>query len=83
MQGYNNSAPVVEGHKQQAFRMGFFRFRPDGSELEFIRSTNNNTWGLGMSEEGIVFGSTANRNPSVYMPIANRYIQRLLRTVVL
>ncbi len=43
--------------------------------LEFIRSTDNNTWGLGMSEEGIIFGSTANRNPSVYMPIPNRYYE--------
>jgi putative membrane-bound dehydrogenase-like protein len=45
------------------------------SKLEFIRSTDNNTWGLGMSEEGIIFGSTANRNPSVYMPIPNRYYE--------
>lgn len=77
MQGYNLSEPVVQGQKQQSFRMGFFRFRPDGSELEFIRSTNNNTWGLGISEEGIIFGSTANRNPSVYMPIPNRYYERV------
>jgi putative heme-binding domain-containing protein len=45
------------------------------SKLEFIRSTDNNTWGLGLSEEGIVFGSTANRNPSVFMPIPNRYYE--------
>jgi putative heme-binding domain-containing protein len=45
------------------------------SKLEFLRSTDNNTWGLGISEEGIVFGSTANRNPSVYMPIPNRYYE--------
>ncbi len=77
MQGYNHSRPTVEGQMQQAFRQGFFRFRPDGSEIEFIRSTNNNTWGLGISEEGIIFGSTANRNPSVYMPIANRYYERV------
>ena len=77
MQGYNNSNPSVKGEQQQSFRQGFFRFRPDGSELEFVRSTNNNTWGLGISEEGIVFGSTANRNPSVYMPIANRYYERV------
>ena len=77
MQGYNNSRPVVEGQSRQRFRQGFFRFRPDGSQLEFIRSTNNNTWGLGISEEGIIFGSTANRNPSVYMPIANRYYERV------
>ncbi len=77
MQGYNASSPVVRGKRQQTFRQGFFRFRPDGSELEFIRSTNNNTWGLGISEEGIVFGSTANRNPSVHMPIPNRYYERV------
>ncbi|MEK6238595.1 MAG: glycosyl hydrolase, partial [Planctomycetales bacterium] len=77
MQGYNHSRPSREGKNEQAFRQGFFRFRPDGSEMEFVRSTNNNTWGLGISEEGIVFGSTANRNPSVYMPIANRHYERV------
>ena len=82
MQGYNNSSPVrgegaKPGEPLPTFRMGFFRFRPDGSELEFIRSTNNNTWGLGISEEGLVFGSTANHNPSVFMPIANRYYERV------
>ncbi|PHR98724.1 MAG: glycosyl hydrolase [Blastopirellula sp.] len=81
MQGYNNSQLTINGEKQQAFRMGFFRFKLDQNDpprvtkLEFIRSTNNNTWGLGISEEGLIFGSTANRNPSVYMPIANRYYE--------
>ena len=74
-QGYNPSKPSGSGKTYQGFRQGFFRFRPDGSQLEFIRSTNNNTWGLGISEEGIIFGSTANRNPSVHMPIANRYYE--------
>jgi putative membrane-bound dehydrogenase-like protein len=83
MQGYNNSTPVIDGVEQQSFRMGFFRFRlsntdpPSVTDLEFIRSTNNNTWGLGFSEEGLVFGSTANHNPSVYMPIANRYYEQV------
>ena len=83
MQGYNNSAPVVQGEPVQSFRMGFFRFRLDDADpplvtdLEFMRSTNNNTWGLGFSEEGIVFGSTANANPSIYMPIPNRYYERV------
>lgn len=75
MQGYNDSHVVVEGEEQPGFRNGFFRFKPDGSELEFIRSTDNNTWGLGISEEGIIFGSTANGCPSVYMPIPNRYYE--------
>jgi uncharacterized protein len=77
MQGYNASTPEALGKKQQSFRMGFFRMRPDGSEVEFIRSTNNNTWGLGLSEEGLVFGSTANGNPSVFMPVPNRYYERV------
>ncbi|WP_404308538.1 PVC-type heme-binding CxxCH protein [Neorhodopirellula lusitana] len=75
MQGYNDSQPVADSQRQQRFRMGFFRMRPDGSKIEFIRSTNNNTWGLGISEEGLIFGSTANGNPSIYMPIPNRYYE--------
>jgi putative membrane-bound dehydrogenase-like protein len=74
MQGYNLSRLVVGGETHQ-FRQGFYRFKPDGSKLEFVRSTNNNTWGIGLSEEGLVFGSTANGNPSVYMPIPNRYYE--------
>lgn len=76
MQGYNDSQLDVGGQKHR-FRQGFLRFKPDGSQLEFIRSTNNNTWGLGISEEGLIFGSTANHNPSVFMPIANRYYERV------
>lgn len=80
MQGYNPSRPTSGEENESSnlrFAAGFWRFRPDGSEIEFIRSTNNNTWGLGISEEGIIFGSTANRNPSVYMPIPNRYYERV------
>ena len=85
MQGYNDSAPRLgeDGPQQQRFRMGFFRFKldnqdpPNVTQLEFVRSTNNNTWGLGLTEEGIVTGSTANRNPSIYMPLANRYYERV------
>ena len=50
MQGYNNSAPTINGEPQESFRMGFFRFKPDGSKVEFVRSTNNNTWGLGSAK---------------------------------
>lgn len=83
MQGYNPSRLRVGGETHE-FRQGFFRFTPPApagnngaavQKLEFIRSTDNNTWGLGISEEGIIFGSTANHNPSVYMPIPNRYYE--------
>ncbi len=71
MTGYAGFEGRVGGERH-SFRQGFYRFRPDGSKLEFIRSTNNNTWGLGFSEEGLAFGSTANGCPSVFMPIPNR-----------
>lgn len=50
---------------------------PVVTEVEFLRSTNNNTWGLGLSEDGLVFGSTANGNPSEFMPIPNRYYEKV------
>jgi putative membrane-bound dehydrogenase-like protein len=72
--GYSGFRGTVGG-KEIRFGQGIFRFKPDGSALEFIRSSNNNTWGLGWSEDGIVFGSTANGNASMYMPIPNRYYE--------
>src|SRR5262245_58266432 len=63
------------GGEQHNFRQGFYRLKADGSKLEFLRSTNNNSWGVGFSEEGLLFGSTANGNPSVYLPIPNRYYE--------
>ncbi len=75
-QGYNDTKLVVSGQEHR-LRQGIYRFKPDGSQFEFIRSTNNNTWGLGFGESGLVFASTANRNPSVFMPIANRYYERV------
>lgn len=72
--GYAGFSGEVGGERLN-FRQGFFRFKPDGSKLEFLRSTNNNSWGVGISEEGLLFGSTANGCPSVYMPIPNRYYE--------
>ncbi|WP_068139003.1 PVC-type heme-binding CxxCH protein [Roseimaritima ulvae] len=81
MQGYNNSSPKFDGEQTQSFRQGFWRFKlsqsdpPKVTDLEFVRSTDNNTWGLGISEEGLIFGSTANGNPSTFVPIPNRYYE--------
>jgi len=72
--GYSGFRGKVGGESFE-FRQGFYRFKPDGSKLEFLRNTNNNSWGVGFSEEGLVFGSTANGCPSVYLPIPNRYYE--------
>ncbi|HKQ39436.1 MAG TPA: PVC-type heme-binding CxxCH protein [Verrucomicrobiae bacterium] len=72
--GYSGFHGTVGG-KDLRFGQGIFRFKPDGSQLEFVRSSNNNTWGLGFTEDGLVFGSTANGNASMFMPIPNRYYE--------
>ena len=72
--GYSGFDGVVGG-KAIRFAQGFFRFKPDGSALEYIRPSNNNTWGLGITEDNLIFGSTANNNASMFMPIANRYYE--------
>ncbi|MBI4662751.1 MAG: ThuA domain-containing protein [Verrucomicrobia bacterium] len=72
--GYSGFNGTVGG-KPLRFGQGIFRFKPDGSALEFVRSSNNNTWGLGLTEDNLIFGSTANGNASMYMPIPNRYYE--------
>jgi putative membrane-bound dehydrogenase-like protein len=74
--GYSGFNGTVGGERHK-FSQGFFRFKPDGSKLEFLRSTSNNSWGVGWSEEGLLFGSTANGNPSVFLPIPNRYYEKV------
>jgi putative membrane-bound dehydrogenase-like protein len=63
--GYSNFRGNVGG-KDLQFGQGVFRFKPDGSALEFLYQFNNNTWGFGQNAVGDVFGSTANGNPTFY-----------------
>src|SRR5690625_6820812 len=57
--------------------MGVYRFKKDGSKLEFLQRTNNNTWGLGFNEQGNAFISTANGNPSTMFTIPQRLYRGL------
>ena len=70
--GYSGFKGEMNGKKLQ-FGQGMYRFKPDGSEFEYVTNSTNNTWGLGFSETFDVFGSTANNDPSFYMAIPNRY----------
>jgi uncharacterized protein len=63
--GYSNFRGKVGGEDIQ-FGQGVFRFKPDGSALQFLHQFNNNTWGFGLNADGDVFGSTANGNPTFY-----------------
>ncbi len=70
--GYSAFQGTVGG-QEHSFSSGFYRFAPDASSLEYISNTSNNTWGLGFNEEGMVFGSTANRNPAMHSAVPNRF----------
>ena len=72
--GYSGVDMTVAGVRHE-FGKGVFRFRPSDSRieaLEFLQETTNNTWGLGINEEGLVFGSTANNNPSWRLSVPRR-----------
>ncbi len=68
--GYSGFAGEVGGERHE-FAQGLLRFQPDGSRLEFLQHTTNNTWGLGFTEEFDIVGSTANGNPSWFFTFAD------------
>ncbi|MFO7845020.1 MAG: ThuA domain-containing protein [Balneolaceae bacterium] len=70
--GYSAFDGTVNGEELE-FSSGFYRFQPDGSSLEYVSNTTNNTWGLGFNEEGQVFGSTANRDVPLHSVVPNRF----------
>ncbi len=88
--GYAGFEGTVAGEVHE-FRQGFYRFKleapktsefagdgsrvPHVAKFEFLRSVSNNAWGVGFSEEGLLFGSTANGCPSVFAAIPNRYYE--------
>lgn len=72
--GYSGFEGEING-KPFKFSQGAYRFKPDGSEFEYMTGSTNNTWGLGFSETFDVFGSTANNDPSWYLAIPNRYFE--------
>jgi len=57
---------------QHKFGQGIYRFNHDLSDFEFVTSTSNNTWGLGITEDNSIFASTANNTHSVFMGIPNQ-----------
>jgi uncharacterized protein len=61
------------------FGQAFFRFKADGSDLEWMTTTNNNTWGFSFNETNDVFGSTANNSHGWYMAIPHSYFNAINR----
>lgn len=75
--GYSGFNGTIDG-KSWRFPQGVYRFKPDGTDFEYLASTSNNTWGLGFSEDNHAFISTANNTHAAYYSIPAKYLQRPL-----
>ncbi|NBV21187.1 MAG: glycosyl hydrolase [Proteobacteria bacterium] len=60
--GYSGFNGEIGGVKKQ-FAQGTYRFKADGSALEFLHQFSNNSWGQSANEFGDDFGGTANNAP--------------------
>lgn len=63
--GYSGFKGKVGGAEKQ-FAMGTYRFKADGSAIEFLHQFSNNSWGHSMNAAGDQFGGTANGAPIFY-----------------
>lgn len=59
------------------FTRGVYRFSKDGQSFEPVGGFNNNTWGLGITSDFEVFGSTANNNHCCYVGIPLKHYDYL------
>ena len=77
--GYNGFRGTVGSttYERGQFGSGYFRFPKDGSDLEYIARTSNNTWGVAFTEDNFVFGSTANSRPTNFVHIPARYYRSM------
>ena len=72
--GYSNFKGTLGGETHE-FGNGFYRFKPDGSKMEWIAQGHRNVYGFGVSEEGDLFGTGANGAPSMTLPLPNRFFE--------
>ena len=68
--GYSEVEGTTQGGQ---FGQGVFRMDPDGGNIEPVGLFSNNTWGLGISEDFEIFGSTANNAPAWHVPLWRRF----------
>ena len=63
--GYSGFNGEIGGDPKR-FAQGTYRFKADGSALEFLHQFSNNSWGQSANEAGDQFGGTANGAPIFY-----------------
>ncbi len=75
--GYNGTV----GGKRMNFTQGTYRFKADGSELEFLHQFSNNSWGQSFNAAGDHFGGTANNAPIFFGGIPARITPNGMRVM--
>ncbi len=78
--GYSGFRGKVGG-KDLQFAQGTYRFKADGSALEFLHQFSNNTWGHSANEFGDQFGGTANNAPIFFGGIPANVVPRGVRVM--
>ncbi len=71
-------AGTTKDGKTLAFTRGMFNLNSDGTDMKFVASQSNNTWGIGFTEDNHIFSSTANGDHSDYYSMENIYMAKTL-----
>ncbi len=78
--GYSGFRGSIGGVEKQ-FAQGTYRFKADGSALEFLHQFTNNTWGQSANEFGDQFGGTANNAPIFFGGIPATIVPKGMRAM--
>ncbi|WP_304233861.1 PVC-type heme-binding CxxCH protein [Jiulongibacter sediminis] len=78
--GYSGYQGVDGNGDTLRFGNALFRFKADGSDLQWMTSTSNNTWGMAFNETNDIFASTANNSHGWYLAIPNQFFNAANRT---
>ena len=78
--GYSAFDGTVGGERKR-FTQGTYRFKPDGSALEFLHQFTNNSWGQSANAAGDQFGGTANGAPIFYGGIPATHVPAGMRVM--
>ena len=78
--GYSGFQGMVGGQRV-GFEMGTYRFKADGTAVEFLHQFTNNSWGQSQNAAGDQFGGTANNAPLFYGGIPQTVVPAGMRAM--
>jgi putative membrane-bound dehydrogenase-like protein len=78
--GYSAFDGMIGGERKR-FTQGTYRFKSDGSALEFLHQFTNNSWGHSANAAGDQFGGTANGAPIFYGGIPATHVPTGMRVM--